>query len=114
MQLSVKRGHSTASMAGQFADSANAKLLVLNHHKAKIANCDQSRATEAEKVITGGTRVLSASDFMEIAIPREGFKFSDKKGPATIQSANLLPKEGEARPVLGHSAHNLFDWSKNA
>ena len=62
-------------MAGQFADDVNAKLLVLNHHGSPEYYDAQEPAREAEKVITGNTRVLSATDFMELFIPREGFNF---------------------------------------
>ena len=78
LQLSVRRGHSTAAMAGKFADSVKAELLVLNHHKASVKENDQIRAKEAREVISDGTRVLSATDFMEVAIPREGFQFLDQ------------------------------------
>ncbi|CAB9522687.1 Ribonuclease Z [Seminavis robusta] len=72
--LGLKRGHSTAAMAGEFADAVNADLLVLNHlnHSGGMT---QQAAREAEGSIKGGTRVVSALDFMELAIPREGFKF---------------------------------------
>jgi ribonuclease Z len=34
-EKAVKRGHSTAEMAGQFAKSINARILALNHFSAR-------------------------------------------------------------------------------
>jgi len=34
-ETAVKRGHSTAEMAGQFAKSINARILALNHFSAR-------------------------------------------------------------------------------
>lgn len=87
--LSVRRGHSTASMAGHLADSVGAELLVLNHMKVKIAEHDQRRAREARAVINGGTRVLSANDFLEVVLPEEGFKYlENQEAPATEKAAH--------------------------
>lgn len=51
----------------------------MNHHNDSVLDNDQMRAREAKRVIHGGTRVLSANDFMEISVPREGFQFVDRE-----------------------------------
>lgn len=77
-------------MAGRLADSAGVDLLVLNHHNNHADHGDsQAPSREAERVIRrSGTRVLSACDFMELAIPREGFRFAadEASGSTQLQS----------------------------
>lgn len=79
-------------MAGRFADATNADLLVLNHHPATVDGGDlQGPAREAEKVIMRlNTRVLSACDFMEVAVPRKGFQFGNEEGCSTAEDPNAV------------------------
>lgn len=110
-------------MAGQFADSVNAELLVVTHHKASIMEKDQIRAREAREAITGGTRVLSATDFMEVAIPRKGFKFLKQQGSdkSSIQQSGsqgaLLPRFDSDEAAISKVSNDFgsskcFDFSK--
>jgi len=86
--LSVRRGHSTASMAGRFADLVNAKVLALNHIGAHQDVDEQDTARDAKKVIKGDTRVFTSSDFMEIVVPREGFEFPDRSKSDSFDNNN--------------------------
>jgi hypothetical protein len=92
--VSVHRGHSTASMAGRFADAVKADLLVVTH-LSDTSGANQERAKDALKAIKGGTRALSALDMMEVAIPRNGFQFRDRARDTDYSNA-LLPQEGLA------------------
>ena len=74
--MSTRRGHATASMAGRLADTVQADLLVLNH-LGDTAGASQDPSKDALTVIKGGTRVLTALDMMEVAIPRTGFRFRE-------------------------------------
>jgi ribonuclease Z len=90
--LSVSRGHSTASMAGRFADAVKADLLVVTHLSDSLLPTDDP-AKDALIGIKGGTRVLGAMDMMEVVIPRRGFQFRDR-ATDTDSSECLLPQEG--------------------
>ena len=81
-------------MAGRFADAVKADLLVVTH-LGDSADASQDPAKDALTAIKGGTRVLSALDMMEVAIPREGFQFRDRASD-TNSSIALLPQEGLA------------------
>ena len=92
-------------MAGKLANLTNASLLVLNHHGGRLAGESQEPSREAEKVVQGGKRVISAYDFLEIVVPREGFDFTDNKsGPVSegsdihledqVVKGSLLPPHG--------------------
>ena len=70
-------------MAGKFADSAKADLLVLNHI-GDSEDTTQVSAKAANEVIKGRTRVVSALDLMEVAIPRDGFMFPAKEDESTL------------------------------
>jgi hypothetical protein len=78
-------------MAGRFADAVKADLLVVTH-LGDTAGASQDPAKDALTVIKGGTRVLSALDMMEVAIPREGFQFRDRSSDSNSSIA-LLPQE---------------------
>lgn len=106
--LSVRRGHSTASMAGHFADSVGAELLVLNHLKATISEGDTRRAKHARAVINGGARVLTANDFMEVAIPKEGFKFIENQDAPAAEA----PTHQEF--FAGQTDDGALRWYTNA
>jgi hypothetical protein len=78
-------------MAGRFADAVKADVLVVTH-LGDTVGASQDPARDALTVIKGGTRVLSALDMMEVAIPREGFQFRDRASD-TKASMALLPQE---------------------
>lgn len=91
-------------MAGQFADAANIGVLVLNHHSnTRTIPETQQTARDAENAIRGGTRVVGAYDFMEVAVPREGFQANRnyefapedlaEKDMLSEPPMGLLPKE---------------------
>lgn len=87
MKSCVAKGHSTAAMAGRFADSVNADLLVLNHLGSRAP--PREYALQAQRAIKGVTRVVAAQDFMHIKIPREGYAWSLPKEPQTTSDADL-------------------------
>jgi ribonuclease BN (tRNA processing enzyme) len=67
-------GHSSASMAGVFADYVNAKVVALNHISAKNKFNAAVVIDEATKAIKGTTtRVQLSYDFLELLVPRTGF-----------------------------------------
>lgn len=108
---SINRGHSTPSMAGRFADSVDATLLILNHQggayrrshdhfnrdtyeeddeydkKKKSSNI----INDAQAVIQGNTKVLCAYDFMEIQVPRTGFLSSQSM--EEMKNNKIQPKK---------------------
>ena len=71
-------------MAASLAEATNVDLLVLNHLSGPPGRLGQETAREAEKFIRGGTRVLSAFDFLEVAVPREGFQFAEKENNEAV------------------------------
>ncbi|KAL7569896.1 hypothetical protein ACA910_008562 [Epithemia clementina (nom. ined.)] len=74
--LPETRGHSTAAMAGLFAEYAQARVLALNHIKHPFSGnleAESQLIVEARDAIQGSTEVQLAYDQMEIMIPREGF-----------------------------------------
>ena len=70
------RGHSTAAMAGLFAEYVGARVLALNHISPSISvalKMEKELVKEARSMIKGSTEVQLAYDQMEIMIPRAGF-----------------------------------------
>lgn len=78
-------------MAAELANLTKANLLVLNHHSGQHEVDTQVPARDAESAIKVGTRVLSACDFMELAVPREGFRFVEER-QAAVSSQNATSK----------------------
>ncbi len=85
-EYALKRGHSTAKMAGNVAKRVNAKVLMLNHIGA--SNGDHDAMNElvqwAKYGLREGTQkdqsqsscqVVATYDFMELVVPRNGFEF---------------------------------------
>ena len=70
-------GHSTAEKAGRVANEVSAGLLCLNHISPGSAN-DDSRLElllkEAIRSTDGLVKVQLSYDFLEVMVPREGFK----------------------------------------
>lgn len=76
IEVALRRGHSTPSMAGRFAQAVNPKVLVLNHlgpHNSMYAR--RAIQDAMAEIKNGTTRVIAACDFMEIMIPQGGFHF---------------------------------------
>jgi ribonuclease BN (tRNA processing enzyme) len=72
-------GHSSASMAGVYADYVNAKVVALNHISPKNRENASIVIEEATTAIKGGTtRVQLSYDFLELFVPRTGFPFVDR------------------------------------
>ncbi len=74
-------GHSSAAMAGMFANEVNPRVLALVHHSPTIRNSSSVRARIAEasrQIKRKGTRVFFADDLMELVVPRSGFDFNAK------------------------------------
>ncbi len=72
-------GHSSAAMAGMFANEVNPHVLALVHHSPTVRNASSVRARIAEanrQIKRKGTRVLFADDLMELVVPRSGFDFN--------------------------------------
>ena len=101
-------------MAGQLADSIGAELLVLNHHKDSVLDNTQERAREAMNVIQSGTRVLSANDFMEILVPREGFKFLDRQSPIESCQGEEEQNDSELRAEVSSAPKASLLPAENA
>ena len=70
-------GHSSAYMAGVFADYVNAKVVALNHISPKNKENAAIMIEEATKAIKGATtRVQLSYDFLELFVPRTGFPYA--------------------------------------
>jgi len=71
-------GHSSAAMAGKFANSVNAKVLAMNHLSPSVRSdlSVKGLMEEAQNCVDGITRVQASCDLMEIIVPRSGFKFT--------------------------------------
>lgn len=76
-----KRGHSTAGMAGKVSGDTDAAILVLNHISSKfdrndgLGKSNQLRLMkDAKKSSEGKSEVVVAYDFMELLVPRDGFR----------------------------------------
>ena len=75
----VGGGHSSAAMAGMFANEVNPHVLAMVHHSPTVRNTSSVRARIAEarrRIERGGARVLFADDLMELVVPRSGFHFN--------------------------------------
>lgn len=66
----VKRFHSTASMAGQFARATNTRCLVLTHFSCKYeARPDRIQASvKSAQVASGKAKVLAAKDLLAVTV----------------------------------------------
>lgn len=84
-------------MAGRLAHFTNARLLILNHLGGTMSKETQEPNARALLGLpkAGNQRVITAFDFLEVMVPREGFKFSGfgKKKLSTGPS-KLLPPFG--------------------
>ena len=71
-------GHSTALEAGRVASDVNAKVLALTHLPPVVRSNTsvKSIVQEAQRGTQGRTRVQVAFDFMEIEVPKSGYRFS--------------------------------------
>ena len=85
--LAVPRGHSTAKMAGEFAQKLGAKNLILTHFSARYPSSKKDPAamesirSEAQAVFTNGP-VFVADDFSTFEMPR---KKRDATPPPQVQ-----------------------------
>lgn len=71
------RGHSTASVAGSFAQDINAEILVLTHISQRNSlqkDIDQLIANARGDQVYNSKWVVVAFDLMELSIPKGGFK----------------------------------------
>jgi hypothetical protein len=82
-------------MAGRISGDVNAPLLVLNHISSKsdrtdnLGQSNQLRLIEdARKGSKGKSEVVVAYDFMELLVPRMGFRKIDQEDevPSNLQS----------------------------
>lgn len=75
-QTHFRGGHSTAAMAGKFAEVVGARVLALNHITAKVSvnqELQKELLEEARRSVDGTTQVQLTYDQMEIVIPQGGF-----------------------------------------
>lgn len=75
----VGGGHSSAAMAGMFANEVKPHVLAMVHHSPTIRNTSSVKARIAEarrRIGRDGARVLFADDLMELVVPRSGFHFN--------------------------------------
>lgn len=75
----VGGGHSSAAMAGMFANDVNPHVLAMVHHSPTVRNATSVKARVAEacrRIGKNGARVLFADDLMELVVPRSGFHFN--------------------------------------
>lgn len=75
----VGGGHSSAAMAGMFANAVNPHVLAMVHHSPTVRNTLSVKARIAEasrRIERNGSLVLFADDLMELVVPRSGFHFN--------------------------------------
>ena len=85
---SDRGGHSTAAMAGIFADFVRARVLALNHISPTNEMRPRDIVEEAQGVISNKTRVQLTYDQMELVIPRGGFVQGRAEDAAAAHFAN--------------------------
>lgn len=72
----TSRGHATASMAGALAKDVRAKALLMNHISSAVSYDDVKDVTnKAKKSNEGASQIQVACDFMEVVVPKGGFRF---------------------------------------
>lgn len=82
-KLAIKRGHSTAKIAGEFAKESNVRRLVLNHISPQY-NIDVDHSNRKKMICEasdayGSSHVLIGSDMMRLCFPiRSGTLENDK------------------------------------
>lgn len=65
-------------MAGNLAKSVNASVLVLNHISEGVRDLQlKALLDNASAACDGISKVTLSYDFMELCVPREGFKFEE-------------------------------------
>ncbi|CAG8674920.1 2515_t:CDS:10, partial [Acaulospora morrowiae] len=89
----IRRGHSTARMAGKFAAQINAHKLILNHFSSRYRGCDSKIIEEIRMAAVeafGNDRVICAEDRM------------------LVQIKEFISNRTNARPILNTFANNIF------
>jgi len=72
----TSRGHATASMAGALAKDVQAKALLMNHISSAVSYDDIKGITsKAKNANEGASQIQVACDFMEVVVPKGGFRF---------------------------------------
>jgi len=71
-KVALDRGHSTATMAGEFAFKVEAEQLILTHFSSRYRGQEaiQLMIGQAQKAFKS-KRVMAADDFLEIVVPRK-------------------------------------------
>mmetsp|Transcript_42782 Transcript_42782/g.103487 ORF Transcript_42782/g.103487 Transcript_42782/m.103487 type:complete len:108 (+) Transcript_42782:66-389(+) len=89
-------------MAGKASGDAQAALLVLNHISSKsdrsdsLGNSNQLRLIkDAKESSNGKSEVIVAFDFMELLIPRDGFRGDNFQDESSCNKNRQSQKAGE-------------------
>ncbi|CAJ1936929.1 unnamed protein product, partial [Cylindrotheca closterium] len=106
-----KRGHSTANMAGKVSGDAHAALLVLNHISSKsdrsdiLGNSNQLKLIkDAKESSNGKSEVIVAFDFMELLVPRDGFR------GGSLDDESRLHSKKEVEGDLNETRTAVMGW----
>lgn len=97
-----QRGHSTANMAGKASGDADVALLVLNHISSKSDRSDSLGKSNQLRLIKDAkassnrkSEVIVAHDFMELLVPRDGFRGDHVEDESSCNNNQKSQKEGE-------------------
>lgn len=111
----LQRGHSTANMAGKASGDADAALLVLNHISSKsdrsdsLGNSNQLRLIKNAKASSNRkSEVIVAHDFMELLVPRDGFRVDNVEDESSCNNNRKSKKEGEGD--LNETRTAVMSW----
>lgn len=97
-----EKGHATPEMAGRLAKLTNAKVLVLNHISPAIQESDEMIAEQAASSNDGVSHIITAYDFLELWVPREGFPTGDEmKQDVVTPNEKSDQEEGLLKRVKG-------------
>lgn len=79
-EKAIMRGHTTAANAGSFGKKMGCQVIALNHfgNNSDLPNRVELILAEARKHNGNASRIVASFDFMELFVPRGGFKFNDK------------------------------------
>jgi len=81
----LERGHSSAEMAGNVARRVNARVLALNHISGGVRPEELGDLVwQAEQANGGASHVIPSFDFMELMVPRFGFR-TEHRGASAVE-----------------------------